>query len=139
MRSNRRFATAWMLGLMLTSLAATLPESAAADPKHRRHHKKQCHTQSDYRVQPVVYRTYRPVIASRCSPVTTLRHRPVVYAPPPVYVCRVHNDRVCETRFTNDPLYLAHVRAHRQPQVVVVLEDRGWFDSGWSGSVRLSW
>ncbi|HZL86027.1 MAG TPA: hypothetical protein VFD07_11700 [Candidatus Krumholzibacteria bacterium] len=138
MRSNRLLTRAWMLGLMLVAFAATLPAAAAADHKHRRHHKKQCHEQSFCRVQPVRFRAHRPVAAAYCAPVTVATHRPV-YAPPPVYVCRAHGDRVCAARFTRHPSYVEHVRAHRQSQVVVVLEDGDGWDSGWSGSVRLSW
>ncbi len=136
MRSNRMLTKAWMLGLMLVALAATLPAVAAADHKHRTNHKQQCHAQSFCRVQPVRFRAHRPVAAAYCAPVTVARHRPI-YAPQPVYVCRAHGDRVA--RFTSYPSYVEHVRRHRQSQVAVVLEDRDGFDSGWRGSVRLSW
>lgn len=115
------------MGFTLVTLAASFPETAAADPKHRHRHKKpRCRTEYVVHVDPAVYR------------------RRVYDAPPapPAHACGYYYDRACNRRFTSYGVYLEHARRHRHTQLVFVVQDdepRSRQDSGWRGWVRVSW
>lgn len=118
---------AWALGFVTATLVASLPATAAADPKHRHRHKKhRCQTEYVVRMDPAVYR------------------RRVDYAPPPppVHACGYYYDRDCDRRFSSYAVYVEHARRHRHTQLVFVVQDdapRYRSANGWSGWVRVSW
>ena len=112
-----------LAGFVMATLAASFPDTAAADHKHRkRHHRKQ---RCEYvvRVDPTMYR------------------RRVYWAPPPppAHVRGYYHDRTCDRRFTSYQVYLEHARRHRHTRLVfVVQDDDEWRGSGVSGWVRVN-
>jgi len=126
------FAKTCVVGLVLASLAVSLPGVAAADHKQRRHQKRH---HREHRTEYVLH--VRPASYQSCGHV---RHVPVRYTPPPVP--GYYYDRDCDRRFSNFDVSLEHARRHGHTRLVfVVSNDRPMVrsGSGWGGWVRVSW
>jgi hypothetical protein len=132
MRLARTTVQAGVLGLVLASLAVSLPRIAAADHEHRRHHRRHRHA---HRTEYVLH--LPPAYYHGCGP---LRYAPAYYAPPPV--AGYYYDRDCDRRFSSFEIYLAHARRHHHTRLVFVATgDRPVYRDGpsWGGWVRISW